>query len=259
MEQDFAGRVALVTGGSTGIGRAVVDRLSAGGASVAFCTHDAQTLGATEDPDVLGLQADVRSADDMRRVVAETVSRFGGLDVLVCSAGIQTYGTAEETTEDEWRTVFDTNLTGVFLAAKAAIPELRRRGGGAIVNISSVQGITPERHCLGYSVSKAAVDAITRSIAVDHASDGIRANSVAPGPVDTPLLRNAIGLERLPTAPPAPPTAPPDGPRGRVAAASEIAELVAFLASDRASYLTGATYLADGGLCATPGRLLIGS
>lgn len=255
MTDDFAGRVALVTGGSTGIGRAVVDRIAACGGSVTYCTHDAKTLGTEDDPRLFGVAADVRSASDMERAVADTVQRFGGLDILVCSAGIQTYGTAGDTTEDEWRAVLDTNLTGIFLAAKYAIPELKRRGGGAIVNVSSVQGITPERKCLGYSVSKAGVDAITRSLAVDCAGDNIRVNSVAPGPVDTPLLRTAVGLDRVPSTPPP----PVDAPRGRIAAASEIAEVVAFLASDRASYVTGATYLADGGMCATPGRVLIGS
>ncbi|GAB3406216.1 glucose 1-dehydrogenase [Flindersiella endophytica] len=191
-----------------------------------------------------GMVADVRSEAAMRKVVETAVERYGGLDVLVCSAGIQTYGTVEDTSLEDWQAVLDVNLTGMFLAAKYAVPHLRARGGGAIVNISSVQGHTPATRVVGYSVSKAAVDALTRSLAVDHAADGIRANSVAPGPVDTPLLRNAHDPGRSP----APSREPSPGPRPRIAAPDEVAAVVAFLASKSASYVTGACYPVDGGM-----------
>ncbi|HEY8455649.1 MAG TPA: SDR family NAD(P)-dependent oxidoreductase [Actinopolymorphaceae bacterium] len=252
------GKVAVVTGGSTGIGRAVVDRLAAGGASVVYCTHDPRTLPdppSSPDGSVVGMVADVRSQDDMRALIETAVERFGGLDILVASAGIQTYGTVEDTTEDDWYAVLDTNLTGIFRAAKFAVPRLRERGGGSIVAISSVQGIAPGQRVLGYSVSKAGVDALVRSMAVDHAVDRIRVNAVAPGPVDTPLM-----LVKDPRAPKPPVTEQRDTgqPQGRIASPAEIAAVVAFLASDAASYVTGTTYIADGGLTTGPGRVLIG-
>jgi NAD(P)-dependent dehydrogenase (short-subunit alcohol dehydrogenase family) len=233
---EFAGRVAVVTGGSTGIGAAVVRRLADGGAAVTYCTHDPATLS---DGPGTGVVADVRSAEDMRGLMAD------GLDILVCCAGIQTYGTVEDTSEDDWNAVLDTNLTGMFRAAKFAIPQMRARGGGAIVNISSVQGITPNPRVVGYSVSKAAVDALTRSMAIDHAADGIRVNAVAPGPVATPML-SVVDEKATGTA-----------GSVRIAAPAEIAEVVAFLASDAASYITGATYRVDGGMSAAQGRVLL--
>ncbi|MEQ7009933.1 SDR family oxidoreductase [Actinopolymorpha sp. B17G11] len=259
--RDFDGMVAVVTGGSTGIGRAVVDRLAAGGASVVYCSHDPRTVTATdvEGVNVTGVVADVRSADDMRRLMSEAVERHGGLDILVCSAGIQTYGTAEDTTEEDWHAVLDVNLSGIYRAAKFAIPLLRERGGGTIVAISSVQGRAPARRVLGYSVSKAGVDALVRSMAVDHASDRIRVNAVAPGPVDTPLLLTSDPGRTPAPEPPAEPDRPadlPDTPQPRIARAEEIAEVVAFLASRASSYVTGATYAADGGMAASQGGVL---
>ncbi len=265
---DFAGMVAVVTGGSTGIGRAVVDRLAAGGAAVVFCTHDARTLPDETDPtgagtagSVSGVVADVRSADDMRRLIDEAVDRHGGLDILICCAGIQTYGTAEDTSEANWSVVLDTNLSGIYRAAKFAMPHLRARGGGAIVMISSVQGSTPGRRVLGYSVSKAGVDALARSMAVDHAEDGIRVNAVAPGPVDTPLVvvrDEGRSAEQARPAPPESDPQPEEGPApGRIADAAEIAEVVCFLASKAASYVTGATYAVDGGMAANQAGVLL--
>ncbi|QDP95276.1 SDR family oxidoreductase [Microlunatus elymi] len=243
------GTVTVVTGGSTGIGRAVVEKLAVQGGAVVYCTHDQATLDAEADArweTVFGTVADVRSAHDMSRVMDEAVRRYGGLDGLVCCAGIQTYGTVEDTTEADWHYVLDTNLTGMFLAAKYAVPRLRERGGGAIVTISSVQGLTPAERVLGYSVSKAGIDALTRSMAVDHAVDRIRVNSVAPGPVDTPLVR-AAGTP--PTRPnPHPGQVPPGSPRARMASADEIADVVLFLLDGTSSYLTGATIRADGGM-----------
>jgi NAD(P)-dependent dehydrogenase (short-subunit alcohol dehydrogenase family) len=176
--------------------------------------------------------------------------------MLVCCAGVQTYGTVEDTTEPAWHTVIDTNLTGAFLAAKYAVPYLRARGGGAVVNVSSVQGHTPQPRVVGYSVSKAGLDALTRSMAVDHAADGIRVNSVAPGPVLTPLVTvDGSPDDGRPLGTPADP--PVTAAHGRMARPEEIATVVAFLCSPAASYITGTTVVVDAGMLATPGRVLL--
>jgi NAD(P)-dependent dehydrogenase (short-subunit alcohol dehydrogenase family) len=254
---EFDGKVAVVTGGSLGIGRAAARRLAAGGAAVAICGHDAaQVEEAIEElrgrgVDADGCKADVRSAAEVDEFVTLAVSRFGGVDVLVCSAGIQRYGTVEETAEELWDEVLGVNLRGIYLAARRCIPELRRRGGGAIVNVASVQSFAAQKGAAAYGASKGGVLALTKAMAIDHAEDGIRVNAVCPGSVDTPMLRGAASLFKGDrTAEDIVNEWGRAHPLGRVATPEEVAEAIAFLASYRAAFVTGAELKVDGGLLA---------
>jgi len=252
----FDGRVAFITGASGGIGAAVARMLHEAGASVGLASRRGDDLGLQRG---LGVACDVRDPDAVDAAVAATVDRFGGLDIVVTSAGIQRYGTVEETGEALWHEVLDVNLTGVYLACRAAIPHLRARGGGAIVAVSSVQAFAPQHRVAAYAVSKAGINALVRSLALDHAADRIRANAVCPGSVDTPMLRRAADLYRGESS--VAETVARWGrthPLGRVARAEEVAEVVAFLAGDRASFVTGAEYRVDGGLLAVNPATLSG-
>lgn len=255
---DFDGKVAIVAGGGSGIGRAVVERLAAGGASVVFCSNDESQVETTQAElaarglPVTGVVADVSRSSDVESFVGEAGERHGGLDVVVNSAGIQAYGTVEETTEELWDRVLAVNLKAMYLVAHFAVPHLRARGGGAIVNVSSVQAFVVQDRVAAYAASKGGVNALTKAMAVDHARDNIRVNVICPGSVDTPMLRYGADLHRGERS--ADDLIAEWGrshPLGRVARPAEVAELAAFLASDRASFITGSEHRVDGGLLAT--------
>jgi NAD(P)-dependent dehydrogenase (short-subunit alcohol dehydrogenase family) len=263
---DFQGRVAVVTGGSTGIGRATVERLARGGASVVFCSNDAASLDAALQDlrglgDVRARLADVSRSDEMAALMREAGERSSGIDLLACCAGIQTYGTAEDTEERVWDETLAVNLKGCYLASRYAIPEMRKRGGGAIVHVASVQGLACQTQAAAYATSKGGVIALARSMALDFASDRIRVNAVCPGAVDTPMLRAsaakfAAGRPLDDVLREWGASHPLGKGYGRLCTAAEVAEVIAFLLSDRASFMSGAEIKVDGGLLARLGVTL---
>lgn len=257
----FDGKVAIVTGGASGIGGACVELLAARGARVAVLDVDdaaghslLEAIGSRTDSDGDGqltqfLRVDVADGAQVARAIDEVQARWKRIDVLVASAGVQRYGTATTTSEEEWARVLDVNLTGAWHAARACLRHMTR--GGAIVNVASVQGLATQRNVCAYTVSKHALIGLTRSIAVDFASAGIRANAVCPGSVDTPMLRWTASLDPEPSS--VLDACRAMHPLGRIAEPAEIAEVICFLAHERASFVTGSVYTVDGGLLALLG------
>lgn len=250
---DFTGRVALVTGASSGIGRATAIRLAREGAKVALVGRRVGRIQEVADGsgESLPLVADVTREADAERVVAATVERFGAIHILVNAAGILVPGSIESTTPAAWDETMNVNLRAVFHLMTLAVPHLAAVGGN-IVNVSSVVGLRAFPGILAYCVSKAAVDQLTRCAALELASKGVRVNAVNPGVVETeahlsggmqPAAYEQF-LERSLTT----------HPLGRIAQPEEIADLIAFLASDRASWITGVTYSIDGGRALTCAR-----
>lgn len=256
MERELENKVALVTGAASGIGAAVADLLAARGARLALVDRNREQLEAVTDrlqtggAEARAFAADLVSASEVEEVVAAATESFGGLDILSNNAGVQRYGTVETTSEAEWDEVMAINLKSVYLVCRQALPHLRR-GGGAIVNMTSVQAFGTQQNVAAYTTSKHAIVGLTKSMAVDFAQHRVRVNAVAPGAVDTPMLRWAASLDPEPQV--LLQTLDQMHPLGRVAKAAEVAEVVAFLASERASFVTGATYLVDGGLLAPLG------
>jgi NAD(P)-dependent dehydrogenase (short-subunit alcohol dehydrogenase family) len=258
--EDHAGSVALVTGGSSGIGRAVAEVLAAAGARVAVNSVDADEARAVAEAITSGggtavpAVADVSRPESIAAAVELAVTGFGGrLDTLVTCAGIQRYGTVADTAEQAWDEVFSVNVKGVFFAARAALPHLRRSQRGAIVIVSSVQAYGSQTGVAAYAASKGALNALARSMAIDEAPFGVRVNTVCPGSVDTPMLRWSAGLFSDGSADGITRTISGWGrayPLGRVAEPREIAEVISFLASPRASFVTGEDIRVDGGLLA---------
>jgi NAD(P)-dependent dehydrogenase (short-subunit alcohol dehydrogenase family) len=257
---EFSGKVAIVSGGARGIGRAAARKLAGEGASVVICSDREEQVEETvaalreEGLEVRGVRADVTSSADMKKLMDLASEIYGGVDVLVNSAGVQRYGTVVETEEEVWDEVLDANLKGVYLASRYAIPEMRKRGGGAIVNLSSVQAFASQTGVAAYTASKGGINALTRAMALDHAGENIRVNAVCPASVDTPMLRWSADLFKGDKS--VEETLEDWGrmhPLGRVARPEEVAEVIAFLASARASFITGGDYKVDGGMLAALG------
>jgi len=247
-------RRAIVTGAASGIGLAVARRLAAEGARVALADlrrdsleSSCRELGAS----VHAVAGDVGSEPDVRRMVHDAKEWLGGLDLVVTSAGIVRTGSTPELPLSTWDTVIRVNLTGTFLVLKHCLGPLREAGGGAIVTIGSVSSVVAAGRTCAYDASKAGVLALTRSVAVENAGYGIRANCVLPGIVRTPLAANSVelyGAMSVDTS--GLPANRIKVPMERHAKPSEIASVVAFLASEDASFMTGAAITADGGYTA---------
>jgi NAD(P)-dependent dehydrogenase (short-subunit alcohol dehydrogenase family) len=256
---DLIGKVAIVTG-ALGIGLAAARKLASDGASVVVCSDRDEQVGEAvtalqeEALEARGLRANVTSPADMEGLVSFATERYGGVDILINAAGVQRYGTVEDTEEELWDEVLSVNLKGVYLASRYAIPEIRKRGGGSIVNVSSVQAFASQKGVAAYTASKGGVNALTRAMALDHAAQNIRVNAVCPASVDTPMLRWSAELFKGEKT--AQQTLESFGemhPLGRVAKADEVAEVIAFLAGPRASFVTGGEYKVDGGMLAALG------
>lgn len=247
-------KVALVTGGAVGIGRASAELFAREGAAVGLFDRDAEAAHAAADAisaaggRARALPGDVTVLADAQAAVAACIRDFGGLDILLNNAGVLGSGTVETTDEAEWHRVMNINLTGVFLMSKAAIPAMRRRGGGSIINVSSAAGLAGWFDQAAYDASKGGVVNLTRSMALDFATDGIRVNCLVPAHVVTPMS-NAVLDE----------TADGRARRkhmieqqalGRFGEPMEIAYGALFLASDESSYMTGSPMIMDGGYLA---------
>src|ERR671916_261873 len=257
---EFSGKVAIVAGGARGIGRAAARKLATEDASVVICSdredqvEEALAELREEGLEVSGRRADVTSSAEMKGLVDFATETYGGVDILVNSAGVQRYGTVVETEEEVWDEVLSVNLKGIYLASRHAIPKMRVRGGGAIVNLSSVQAFASQTGVAAYTASKGAINALTRAMALDHAEENIRVNAVCPASVDTPMLRWSADLFKGEES--VEETVAEWGrmhPLGRVARPEEVAEVIAFLASPRSSFVTGGEYKVDGGMLAALG------
>jgi NAD(P)-dependent dehydrogenase (short-subunit alcohol dehydrogenase family) len=243
-------RAALIAGAGGSIGSATAILFSGAGYSLVACDSDrvrVEALAESLTGPAVAVAGDVRLAKDCEGMVNAAVEEFGRLDVLVCIPGVEINAPVDSLEEEDWNAVMDTNLRGTFLMCRAAVPALRRTGGGAIVTIGSVLGRASLPTATAYSAAKAGVEALTRTMALDYAREGIRVNCVLPGPVDTPHawqgvepseiaeLRERVGAEV---------------PMGRVGQPNDIAATILFLCSDNAAFITGVGLPVDGGLLA---------
>ena len=255
---DFGGKVVIITGGALGIGQATAWEFAKEGAKVAIADVNREAGEATvAQVERLGgeglmLQADVSDSSECRRVVEATVERFRGVDILFNNVGIQppaSYVNVEDTPEEMWDRIIGVNLKSCFLMSKYAIPEMRKRGGGVIISTASVQGLQSQPLVPPYAASKGGILSLTRQMSLDYAKDNIRVLAVCPGSIDTPMLRAAAGVAG----------GDPDEvvsqwgaahPIGRVGTGQDIANAVLFLASEKASFMTGEHVNVDGGYMA---------
>ena len=250
----LAGKVALITGGGTGIGRAIALAFAREGAKVAVAGRRKEKLDETlqqlekQGAAGLAIACDVAKGEDAERAVRETAKIFGKMNVLVNNAGVLHVSKIEAMSEDEWDRVMTINLKGPFLMCRAALPEFRKAGGGAIVNVGSVLGLIGMKDRAAYCASKGGVTLLTKAVALDHADENVRANCICPSIVETELVAGLFAgsdggkamrkarIEQIPL--------------GRMGKPEDVAEMAVFLASEESSWLTGAAVPLDGGLSA---------
>lgn len=247
----FINKVAIVTGGASGIGHATAQLLAAEGAKVVLADYD-HTMGRLVAEEIRAqggavafVRVDVADSSQIEAMVAFAVSTYGGVDILFNGAGVLHLGTTLDVTEEQWNRVMRINLTGTYLCCRAVLPAMIARGGGSIVNVSSSVG----NHDAGpgmvaYAASKGGITLLTRSIAIDHATQNIRVNAIAPGPTDTPMLRSNLSAEQIKAF-------AATFPMARLGRPEEIARAALFLASDQASFVTGTILAVDGGQTAS--------
>lgn len=246
----FTDKVVIITGGCGSIGRAAAMLLASRGARVLIAdlsqsgSHTAPRIGAGVG-EIVFQQADVTSEDDVAALVRGALARWQRVDVMVANAGIGGRGAADELAVDQWQRVLDVNLTSVFLCIKHAVPAMRTNGGGAIVMTGSVMGLVAPFNAVSYAATKGAIVSLARAAAIDHAKDNIRVNAVCPGHLESPT---SIGGPAARAADPRNLVA--KYPLGRLGRPEEVAQAIAFLASDEASFITGTTLVVDGGYSA---------
>lgn len=255
---DYEGKVVVVTGAAMGIGAAIAEAFVREGAAVTVADID-QKAGqrlinrlSSHGYKAHFVGANLVSADDCQRVVSDTVSTFGGLDILCNNVGIQppdSYLKVEDTSEEMWDRIIGVNLKSYFLMSKFAIPEIRRQGGGVIVNTASVQGLQSMPGVAPYAASKGGILSLTRQMSLDYARENIRVLAVCPGAMDTPMLRAALAAT-TDDVESAVKRAGETSPLGRIGVGADIANVVLFLASDKASFMTGEYVCVDGGYMA---------
>lgn len=250
----LAGQAALITGGGTGIGRAMALAFSREGAAVAVAGRRMEKLKEVareiekQGGQALTVTCDVTQPKDTERAVRETIARFGRLDVLVNNAGAVHISTVESIPEEEWDRIMLVNLKGPFLMSRAALPELRKAGGGSIINIGSVPGLVGMKGRAAYTASKGGVTQLTKAMAMDHAHEKIHVNCICPALVETELIRDVFGsgsegeaVRRSRIA---------QIPLGRIGRPEDVADMAVFLASKESSWVTGVAIPLDGGLTA---------
>ena len=256
---EFEGKVVIVTGGAQGIGRGICDAFAREGARVLCADVNEETgaaLAADEDAtgegEIAFQKADVSISDECEVVVKRAVSEWGGIDVLCNNVGIQpsdSYLPAHELPEEAWDRIIDVNLKSFFLMARLCVPELKKRGGGAIINTASVQGLQSMKGVSAYAASKGGIMSLTRQLALEYAEDNIRVLAINPGTIETPLVRDAAEgmgksvdeMKKIWGA---------AHPLNRIGQPIEIGNVAVFLASDKASFMTGEFVCVDGGMMA---------